>query len=843
MSKKILLVEDEALIALSESQILQKHGFAVDTVHSGERAIERVEADLDIALILMDIDLGRGIDGTAAAQRILAGHDLPIVFLSSHTEPQVVEKTEGITSYGYIVKNSGETVLLASIRMAFRLYEAHLELKRQKEHLRTALVQQEQTEEKLIEKSAEMDRFFSNSLDMLCIAHIDGTLIRLNPEWERVLGYSLDELEGRSVFDFMCEEDKERVKDVGNFEARFCCRDGTYCWIELRSQVQDSTLYGAARDISARKQAELQLKASEESLRITLDSIGDAVISTDVSGRVTRMNPVAERLCGWQLESARGRSLDEVFYIVNADTRRRVHNPVAKALQSGEVVGLANHTMLISQDGTEYQIADSAAPIRDADGVINGVVLVFRDVTEEYKQRQELLRTRDELSGMLQVLPEGFVRVDAAGRINYANETAEWILGLTESAISGHYYSDRKFHQIDTAGDPLPGEELPLAVTLREKRGVHGFVHGIVAPDGETRWLSVNTAPLAEGAIASFRDITEQRENADKLAGSEKKYRDLAESVGAVLWEYDILRDRWTYVAPQVQDLLGYEPGEWFDVKFWADRIHPEDRTWATEYCAECTQQGRNHQFEYRFRKKNGDFVWLRDDVKVETAQGKPIKLRGFMVDISNRKQAEIDLQQALDEKQLLMQELNHRIKNNLSMVSSLIGLKDAESETDLSDIMHQIDAVGIIHEKLYQSENIRSIALQGYLQELLERVFRSFASRPVDLQIRTGDIQVSTNLAVIIGLIANEIATNAIKYGFRDGEKAVFRVEMSAEPAANRYELILSNIGRPFPKDKDLQNPGTLGLQLISTLVDQLDGTIELQKRPHPVFTIRFPM
>ena len=130
------------------------------------------------------------------------------------------------------------------------------------------------------------------------------------------------------------------------------------------------------------------------------------------------------------------------------------------------------------------------------------------------------------------------------------------------------------------------------------------MVHGIVAPDGETRWLSVNTAPLAEGAIASFRDITEQRENADRLAASEKKYRDLAESVGAVLWEYDILSDRWTYVAPQVKDLLGYEPAEWFDLKFWADRIHPEDRNWATGYCNECTLQGKNHQFEYRFAKK-----------------------------------------------------------------------------------------------------------------------------------------------------------------------------------------------------------------------------------------------
>ncbi|MFW6380804.1 MAG: response regulator [Spirochaetota bacterium] len=128
MSRKILLVEDEAIIALSEAQMLERHGYAVVIVHSGQAAVEAMDTQPEISLVLMDIDLGRGMDGTEAAESILERHDLPIVFLSSHTESEVVEKTEGITSYGYIVKNSGETVLLASIRMAFRLYEAHRRL-------------------------------------------------------------------------------------------------------------------------------------------------------------------------------------------------------------------------------------------------------------------------------------------------------------------------------------------------------------------------------------------------------------------------------------------------------------------------------------------------------------------------------------------------------------------------------------------------------------------------------------------------------------------------------------------------------------------------------------------
>ena len=129
MTKKILLVEDEALIAMDEAQMLKKYGYEVVTAYNGEKAIKAVDSDPEISLILMDIDLGRGMDGTETAERILSKKDIPVVFLSSHTEPEVVEKTEKITSYGYVVKNSGETVLDASIKMAFRLFDARMKEK------------------------------------------------------------------------------------------------------------------------------------------------------------------------------------------------------------------------------------------------------------------------------------------------------------------------------------------------------------------------------------------------------------------------------------------------------------------------------------------------------------------------------------------------------------------------------------------------------------------------------------------------------------------------------------------------------------------------------------------
>ena len=136
MNKKILLVEDEHVTALMNRKTLEKHGFSVVTASSGESAVETVETTPDIDLILMDIDLGDGIDGTQAADSILSQHDLPLVFLSSHTEPEVVNKTKGITNYGYVVKNTGDVVLIAAIEMAFKLFDAKQIVQKNEEALR-----------------------------------------------------------------------------------------------------------------------------------------------------------------------------------------------------------------------------------------------------------------------------------------------------------------------------------------------------------------------------------------------------------------------------------------------------------------------------------------------------------------------------------------------------------------------------------------------------------------------------------------------------------------------------------------------------------------------------------
>ncbi len=149
-----------------------------------------------------------------------------------------------------------------------------------------------------------------------------------------------------------------------------------------------------ATDITEKKEAEAALAREKERLAVTLDSIGDGVITTDTEGRVVMLNPIAENLTGWRSDEACGKPLDEVFVIINEHTRQICDNPVTKVLESKQIVGLANHTALIARDGTERSIADSGAPIITPDGDIIGVVLVFRDVTEQLQLEKELDRAK-----------------------------------------------------------------------------------------------------------------------------------------------------------------------------------------------------------------------------------------------------------------------------------------------------------------------------------------------------------------------------------------------------------------------------------------------------------------
>jgi two-component sensor histidine kinase/ABC-type uncharacterized transport system substrate-binding protein len=215
-----------------------------------------------------------------------------------------------------------------------------------------------------------------------------------------------------------------------------------------------------------------------------------------------------------------------------------------------------------------------------------------------------------------------------------------------------------------------------------------------------------------------------------------------------------------------------------------------------------------------------------------------------LMVNINRRKDAETGLRESLQQKDTLMKELNHRVKNNLAMISSLVKLKNASlgDHVDLSDFQSQIDAIRIVHEILYKTENVSHIDIRLYLHNLIDTIFATFSREGVKIVEEIEDVKLETKTAVSLGLVVNEIATNAIKHGFTGTQGNRFEISLHQDKRADRYQLRIANNGTPFPEEVELDNPQTLGLRLISAITKQIEGSIELSRRPSPVYTITFP-
>ncbi len=257
--------------------------------------------------------------------------------------------------------------------------------------------------------------------------------------------------------------------------------------------------------------------AAEERLRTTLQSIGDAVIATDAKGRVTFLNPVAERLTGWSAAEAEGRDAAEVFRIVNEATRAPVESPIRRVLREGTVVRLANHKILLGRTGEEFPVADSGAPIRGDRGQLAGVVLVFRDITEERRTERELQR----LGAIVASSEDAIVGEDLDGNVTAWNAAAERLFGYSAAEMIG-----RPVTLLEPA--ELEGNTLRTLARIRRGERVLQFDTLRKRKDGTTVAVSVSISPIlgADGTIIGAskiaRDITERKQAENDLRAAKE---------------------------------------------------------------------------------------------------------------------------------------------------------------------------------------------------------------------------------------------------------------------------------------------------------------------------------
>ena len=265
----------------------------------------------------------------------------------------------------------------------------------------------------------------------------------------------------------------------------------------------------------AMRRAQMRANEQRELLRVTLRSIGDAVITTDVDGRVTYMNAVAESLTGWMHTEAVGQALDAVFRIINEDTRLPVENPATKALRDGVVVGLANHTLLIQKDGSECPIDDSAAPITDEYGHVAGCVLIFRDDTAQRRLARdktgELLTARL-LASIIESSDDAIVSKSLDGIIQSWNDAAERLFGYAADQVIGRHIS------LIIPAERIAEEEHIIA-SLKAGKRIQHFETTRLRSDGRRILVSLTISPIKDdagnviGASKIVRDVTRQRQS------------------------------------------------------------------------------------------------------------------------------------------------------------------------------------------------------------------------------------------------------------------------------------------------------------------------------------------
>jgi len=608
-----------------------------------------------------------------------------------------------------------------------------------------------------------------------------------------------------------------------------------------------------------------------ETLRITLHSIGDAVVTTDIHGRVTSLNAVAESLTGWTSEDATGRPLDSVFRIVNEGTRQLVESPAVRALREGTVVGLANHTLLIRRDGVEHPIDDSAAPIRDGEGRVSGCVLVFRDVTAQRqmeRDRATQLQTARLLAAIVDSSDDAIVRKRLDGTIETWNAGAE--------RLFGHRAADAIGRHITLVIPPeRRHEEDQIIATLRAGRRINHFETERVRADGTRIWVSLTVSPIEDehgevvAASKIVRDVTErvraeaEREKLLKVLENSQDFIGMCDLEGVPF-----------FVNRAGLETVGLESLEQARETPLAEFFFPEDRPRIVdEFLPRVLRDGQG-EIEIRFRHfKTGEPRWMA--YKVLTLTDHTGAATGFATvsqDVTERKARADELVEADRRKNEFLAMLAHELRNPLAPLSNAvqaIKLREAGDEevavaTGILD--RQIRQMArLVNDLLDASRISRSkieihrarIALRPVLEEAIETVRPLVTAHDHTLttELPSEPIYIEGDAGRLSQAVGNLLA-NAAKFtdkggrirlsASREGDEAVIRVRdngigIAPEHVDKLFELFVQ-VDTTIERSRDGLG---IGLTLVKKLVDLHGGSIEVESAgpgQGSEFTVRLP-
>jgi PAS domain S-box-containing protein len=605
-----------------------------------------------------------------------------------------------------------------------------------------------------------------------------------------------------------------------------------------------------------------QMRATErrEILGVTLQSIGDAVITTDTEGRINYLNRVAESLTGWSHAEAFGKPLESVFKIVNEATRLPVENPAIRALREGVVVGLANHTVLIDKQGNEKPIDDSAAPIRDEVGKISGSVLIFRDVTAQRlaeRERARQLITARTLASIVESSDDAIISKSLDGIIQSWNAAAERLFGFTSEESIGKHIS------LVIPADRI-AEEDQIIAKLKAGERIDHFETERVRSDGERIFVSLTISPIKDefgkvvGASKIVRDVTQQR----RAERDRQRFVTVIENSTDFIGICDL--DGIPFFVNQAGlEMVGLDTVEQARRVSVADFFFPEDQVRIlNEFFPAVTQNGHG-EVEVRFRHfKTGEARWMAYKVFTLTdAADQPVAYATVSQDVTRRKHLEDDLRQLAADlseadrrKNEFMATLAHELRSPLAPMSNMVEVlkrADGDPETlarardtierQLGQMVRLVDDLLDVNRITHDRLELRKteVELATVIQQAIEAARPLIDSDAHNLRVTLPAQPVylyadPARLAQVFGNLLN----NSSRYTRPGGT-----ISIAAEQRNGEVVVIVKDTGAGIPQDKlatvfdmytqvdrspeRLQGGLGIGLTLVKRLVEMHGGSV----------------
>ena len=604
-----------------------------------------------------------------------------------------------------------------------------------------------------------------------------------------------------------------------------------------------------------------EIEHSHGILKTTFVSIGDAVITTDAKGYITFLNPVAQALTGWNSDDAMGKSLAVVFHIVNEHTRAVVESPVTKVLEKGQVVGLANHTILLSKDGREIPIDDSGAPIRNGSGQLLGVVLVFRDITERRSAEDLLASSNAKISDVLESITDGFLALDGKWNFEYVNSAAEKILGRRKEQLVGRtIWQD--FPELLGSG---------LEANLRRVAADRTPSHFDFFYAPLNAWFEFHAYPAHQNGIAVYlNDISDRKHSeeaikktGEALRNNEARFRTAAQATSDLIWTNNSSgqmtgeQSGWTgFTGQSDEEAQGYG---------WAEAVHPDDAQPTIDEWNRSVFAESPFAFEHRVRRFDGIYrLFSIKALPVRNEDGTIREWVGVHTDITDRRAAEAEIANT----NLLLRRSNadleqfayaasHDLQEPLRMVSiysqmlkkKYQGKLDAEADTFIQFAVEGARQMDLLLRDLLAysqatSEIVKDPVAGVRADKALEKALANLvvAIEEGGAQVSYGDLPVVFMAEIHLVQLFQNLVGNAIKYRSEqsphiqvscrtEGSEWVFLVQDNGIGIEEQY------FGQVFGVFKRLHGkkyPGTgIGLAICQRIVDRYGGRIWVQSKP----------